>query len=245
MSAIAHWIEQHGINTVVIGLIRLHLEKILPPRSLWVPFELGRPLGAPNDSSQQHQVLLQALQMVETATPGQIVNFNEDDSRARLDDRWRAPDTDQCISVSAECAQLKPCHEKFVASKGRSSVGVSGIAIDLCAEIVDHVIDKAVPAKSPREGVSDLLMLRLAIDDLKAYYLEAALSETVSDNTGQTTSQGTGYPSSRQLHNWFWLDTFAGAQLRQLRENLLQSQSAKLAGLARLFFVPHRWRISP
>ena len=51
---------------------------------------------------------------------------------------------------------------------------------------------------SPREGYSAPLMLRFAIDDLKAYYLEAA------SGTG-------GKPSSRQLGDWFWNGTAAGA----------------------------------
>ena len=53
MSALAHMIEARGIATVVIGLVRPHLETIRPPRALFVPFELGRPLGAPEDAAFQ------------------------------------------------------------------------------------------------------------------------------------------------------------------------------------------------
>ncbi|MBT5161958.1 MAG: hypothetical protein HOL89_19300, partial [Alphaproteobacteria bacterium] len=49
MSALGHFLEEEGIATTIISLIRVHSEKVRPPRSLFVPFELGRPLGAPND----------------------------------------------------------------------------------------------------------------------------------------------------------------------------------------------------
>jgi len=245
VSAIAHWIEQYGITTIVVGLIRLHLEKMLPPRSLWVPFELGRPLGAPNDSVQQRQVLLKALQLVETATPGQIIDFDEDDSRSHSDDNWRAPQIGQHDCVVAECGQLKALHEKFVINNGRTSVGVSGISIGQCAELIDHVIEQAIPASSPRDEISDVLMLRLAIDDIKSYFIEAALWQSTSANRGQNRQTDIGYPSSEQLNAWFWIDTYTGAQLRQLREDLIQSENSKLEQLARRFIIPHRWRISP
>ncbi|MCH7711818.1 MAG: hypothetical protein IH903_09315, partial [Proteobacteria bacterium] len=51
--------------TTQISLIREHTEKIVPPRALWVPFELGRPFGAPDDSGFQKRVLLGALELLE------------------------------------------------------------------------------------------------------------------------------------------------------------------------------------
>ncbi|MEJ0068273.1 MAG: hypothetical protein WDO24_05580 [Pseudomonadota bacterium] len=49
-----------------------------------------------------------------------------------------------------------------------------------------------------------MLALRFAVDDLKAYYTEAAAA-------------GTAKPSSRQLGDWFWNETVAGAALFALR----------------------------
>lgn len=244
MSAIAHWIEQHGISTVVIGLIRLHLEKTLPPRSLWVPFELGRPLGAPTDSSLQHRVLLQALQLVETTTARQIVDFAEEDTRAMADPAWQAPQTAKSTTVRHECEALGKSHNQWVASTGRTSVGVTGLPIEQCADIIDHVIEHGVAPSSARDGISDVLMLRLAVDDIKAYYTEAALNSLASDNRSQSSGSRAA-PSSRQIDDWFWLATYAGTTLAQLREKLIVSDDARLEGFARRFIVPHRWRLSP
>jgi hypothetical protein len=49
VSALAHFSEEEGIPAVAIALIRPQAEKTRPPRALCVPFELGRPLGPPND----------------------------------------------------------------------------------------------------------------------------------------------------------------------------------------------------
>jgi hypothetical protein len=41
---------------VQISLVREHTEKINPPRALWVPFELGRPVGPPDEPAFQRRV---------------------------------------------------------------------------------------------------------------------------------------------------------------------------------------------
>ena len=64
MSALAHWLEEEGIATTLVALVRLHAEKMAPPRSLWVPFELGRPFGAPNAPDFQRRVLRSALEQL-------------------------------------------------------------------------------------------------------------------------------------------------------------------------------------
>ena len=40
MSALGHYLEEEGIATVAVVLIRPQAEKTKPPRALWVPFEL-------------------------------------------------------------------------------------------------------------------------------------------------------------------------------------------------------------
>jgi hypothetical protein len=37
---------------------------IKPPRSLFVPFNLGYPLGLPNESDLQHKVIASALELL-------------------------------------------------------------------------------------------------------------------------------------------------------------------------------------
>ena len=58
MSALGHYLEEEGIATVSISLIRPQTERTRPPRALWVPFELGRPLGPPSDPTVQRRVAI-------------------------------------------------------------------------------------------------------------------------------------------------------------------------------------------
>jgi hypothetical protein len=53
------------LATTQISLIKEHTLQVKPPRALWVPFELGRPLGVPNDAAWQTRVLQSALELIE------------------------------------------------------------------------------------------------------------------------------------------------------------------------------------
>ena len=61
MGGLAHYLEDEGVATTQISLIREHSEAMKPPRALWVPFELGRPLGAPSDAAFQRRVQRRAI----------------------------------------------------------------------------------------------------------------------------------------------------------------------------------------
>ena len=65
MGLVAAELEQNGISTVAIQLLRLVAEKVRPPRSLLVPFCHGYPLDTPNDPARQHAVIEAALKMLE------------------------------------------------------------------------------------------------------------------------------------------------------------------------------------
>ena len=65
MSGLAHYIEAEGIPTTSISLVRKHSEEMKPPRALAVPFELGRPFGAPNEPDFQRRVLRAVLDLLE------------------------------------------------------------------------------------------------------------------------------------------------------------------------------------
>ena len=65
MSALGHYLEERGLATAAISLIRPQTENTKPPRALWVPFELGRPFGPPSDPAFQRRVVLAALRLLE------------------------------------------------------------------------------------------------------------------------------------------------------------------------------------
>ena len=75
MGGLSIFFEEAGLSTTGISLIRINTEKVAPPRALWVPFELGRPLGAPSDPAFQRRVLVR-------------VSFPEPDASSRAE-IWR------------------------------------------------------------------------------------------------------------------------------------------------------------
>jgi hypothetical protein len=235
VSALGHYLEEEGIATVAVVLIRPQAENTKPPRALWVPFELGRPFGPPSDPAFQRRVVLVALGMlVEDGGPMRIIDFPDDDPRARPDPAWQPPFMSAAVAsgsaeslasrLEAEILLLQGAHRRSMEQHGRSTVGLSGLAIGDCARYVaDWLRGKAPP--SPRDRFSAPLILRFAVDDLKAYCLEAARS-------------GSAKPSSLQLTDWFWNETATGAAIHVLREVLQAHEDERLRLIVSNFMVP-------
>lgn len=237
MSALAHYLEDEGVPTVAISLIRPHTEKVRNPRSLWVPFELGRPMGTPNDAAFQKRVLAAALGMLE-ARPGPVMleDFPEDAPDAVDLPGWRppyelphvAPDMSDYAALSAalltEVAVVAPWHERFVAATRRSTVGVAGMRIEECVRYMAAFLTGAPPA-SPDPTMPAVQVLRFAIDDVKAFHLEAM-------------SAAPGLPSSRQMVDWFWDRSLAARTILALRNALTASEDKRSQAIGRGSLVP-------
>jgi len=234
VSALGHYLEEAGIATVAISLIRPQSENTKPPRALWVPFELGRPFGPPSDPAFQQRVILAALHMLERDNgPVVIEDFPDDDPRARPDPAWRPPPlpgfagdgsgATLAARLEREIPLLTAEHDAWQARHRRTSIGLSGLTMPAIGRYVGAWLEGEPPA-SPRDGFSALLTLRFAADDLKAYYLEAAA--------------GNAKPSSRQLGDWLWNDTAAGAAIVALRARGLASEDERLKAVLGNFMVP-------
>ncbi|MBZ0184614.1 MAG: hypothetical protein K8F91_00080 [Candidatus Obscuribacterales bacterium] len=61
---IARSLEESGISTVMISLLRQVTEKIKPPRVLEVPYGFGFPLGRPEDRPLQTKIIEACLNLV-------------------------------------------------------------------------------------------------------------------------------------------------------------------------------------
>ena len=70
-------IEREGIATVSITLLREVTSVIHPPRSLFVPFPMGYPLGTPHDPALQHRVIAAALALLNREDLPLLVNFDD------------------------------------------------------------------------------------------------------------------------------------------------------------------------
>lgn len=236
MSALAHYLEEEGVPTVAISLIRLHTEKIRPPRALWVSFELGRPLGPPRDAPFQTRVITAALRLLEAPGPVVLDDFPDDDPTARDVADWKPPfDTmageadlnDRARLASAleqEVLSIAPFHERFLASTGRTTIGLSGLSIEACASLLAASLNGAA-ASGSGSAASAVQTLRWAVDDLKAYYLEAMSADAA-------------ITSSRQMQAWFWDRTLVARLIIALRRQLLASEDKRGQAIGRMNLVP-------
>jgi len=203
VSALAHWLEEEGIATTLVALFRPHAERIAPPRALWVPFELGRPMGPPGDAAFQRGVLEACLRLLERDDgPSLIEDFPHDDPDAAADPHWRCPVAVTATDLPSEIEQVRPHYERARERFGRTTVGVSDVDVEAAAAYL-AAYAKDESAERPRGGMAPASLMRFCADDLKAFYLEAAGS-------------GEGTPSSRQLCDWFWRQTVAGRTLHAI-----------------------------
>ena len=84
MGLVQREIEKAGIPTVGISIVREYTEKVQPPRTVYVKWPFGHPLGEAGNIRQQRVVILEAFKVLYTATsPGEIVD---------LPFRWRRHD---------------------------------------------------------------------------------------------------------------------------------------------------------
>ena len=220
--------------TTGVSLIREHAEGMKPSRSLWVPFPLGRPLGSPDQPDFQRDVLLSALQLLETATETTLADYPHD-APTTGDDPWAcavalaplepANETealrDQLIE---EIRQLAPWHAESRKRRGRSTVGVSGASLDQVEELAMLLADFATGAE-PSEGEIDWnhpmpVRLKFASDDLRAFYHESA-----------TAQPGANYPTDADLNDWLFNRTLLGTVLRQIVGRMRESEDRRVAGL--------------
>jgi len=238
VGGLAHYLEDEGIATTQISLIREHTEIIKPPRALWVSFDLGRPLGIPNDPKFQISVLKHAFKLFEAESGPVLEDFPDD-----------APDTgnepvqiacpvnfkqkSEALSSTSQLAeqfadeidQMRSWYDIAHKKNNRTTVGVSGLSPDDIAGLFSGFIeDKTRMALLEDPALSG--KLRMGCEDIKAYYFEA-----VSAQPGQPTD-------SKSLANWFWGETTAALVINRVREICLEDTSGKMALLGKLLLVP-------
>jgi len=68
-------IEVAGIPTIGISIVRQYTEKVKPPRTIFLKWPFGHPMGEPGHIIQQRAVLRKAFEaLMEIKTPGTIID---------------------------------------------------------------------------------------------------------------------------------------------------------------------------
>ncbi len=252
MNALGHFFEDEGVATTGISLVREHTVGMQPPRFLWVPFELGRPLGAPNVPDFQRRVIVAALELFEAERGPILADFPEDVPRVSSSTHGDAETGLVCpISLPREepvathdlearalqeVEELAPWNDLARTTRGRTTVGLSGLEPSDMVRFLARFLDE-MPAGSGSESGSesenksyrsDLPLgeaFKLASEDLKAYCLEAA------------TAQPSGH-SARELATWFWQDTATGRLFRAIHAVCVDHADRSVRAIAKGALVP-------
>lgn len=236
MSAIGHYLESAGIATASISLIREHTEVMQPPRALWVPFPLGRPLGVPHNAAFQKKVL-RALLSLFARTSGPIVeDFPEDASSDPASASgemqgeacpvfFDSPSlrADESLDVLLnEINQLAPWQALAANRRGASAFGLAG-------QTPEALVRQLVAlTQSSTTHPSDWQTVKLAVDDLRTFYEEAAASQPAP-------------LESTALVAWLYTRTQLSRVLHKLRQLGLAHQDATVRQIADRLLIPRKF----
>jgi len=199
--------------------VREHTEIIRPPRALWVTFDLGRPMGIPDDPPFQRRVVKAALDLLARTDGPLIADYPEHVPEVTDFSGWACPINlapSQVDSLVAEIDRLATWYDRSVDALRRTTVGVSGLDMPAAGALVSRALDGDLP---------DAQALKEAIDDLRAYYLEAA-----------SAFPDPGTPATRK--KWFWDETRLAQAIVALQPKLAASADPQHKILANLTLIP-------
>ena len=228
---LARVFEAAGLVTVSLAMVREHVEKVKPPRALFVPYPFGFALGKPNDPELQHRVIAAALELVEKPQGPVLADFPEDEIPDNLPQSSGVARSSarEMTDAADEIAGLRSFYERWVDEHdGRTAVGLSGVPQrrwrGLVRFLEAYTRGEDVDMKERPANVSLPQFIRYCVDDLKAFYYEARMAQK---------------PSTREpdLHTWFWGETVIGQLIPAVGEHMQASDhpaaKAVAFGLAR------------
>ena len=228
MGALANFIERAGVATTSISLIRPQSERVGPPRALWVPYALGRPLGSAADPDFQKDVMRAAFELLATLTEPTIVDYEVEAPQEAEAGQWACPlnlapdeaDVSLAGRLAAEVERLRPWSMETRRHRGRTLFGASGAAedqVDEVAAALGHVAESGDLTKRPPGAVEwshemPLLVRHLA-DDVRTFYHEGIASQP-----------GASAPNHDALNDWIFGGTALGEVLTAVADHLTESE---------------------
>ncbi|MEL7207456.1 MAG: hypothetical protein AAGK32_04355 [Actinomycetota bacterium] len=241
MGALSHFIERAGVATTSISLIREQTEQVQPPRALWVPFALGRPLGSAADPEFQKDVIRAALGLLETATEPTIEDYPMEAPEEAGPGQWSCPlsldlDPDDTLAgrLAAEVDRLRPWSAQTRAERGRTLFGASGADVDQVDEVaaaLAHLAETGALTEHPPGPVEWAfempLLIRHLADDIRGFYHEAIAAQP-----------GPGAPNHDALTEWIFGGTVLGEVLTAIADHLTALDGEPMARLVRGFLIP-------
>ena len=182
-----------------------------------MPFELGRPLGVPNP------VIIHDFPEDAPQTDG-----NVDVLSCPVSFEYEETDTSDPLKARfiREIQAMHPWYEMALKNRNRTTVGGSSIEISSLGQFLYSFVVGSIP-ENPRDDVDISVTLKLAAEDLKAYYTEAV--------TSQPGQEGL---SSNALKEWFWNQTTAGSVMLELIKVCSKSEDERIRITGSHFIAP-------
>jgi len=224
--------EEAGLATVMIALVREHVDKVKPPRALYVPYPFGSPLGKPLDKEHQHRVLGASMELLGREVGPVLVDFDDptyieqggapaqySEISANLDSPTRAD-----VDPATETTRIRQYYIRWVEQhQGRTSVGATGITPSRFRGIVRFLEEyESVGNADMRERPPDVVLgewLRLCALDLRAMFWEAKMAM----QPGIT---------SEEINLWFWRETSTAYLLQRVKDRMEASDVESIVGAA-------------
>ena len=123
-----------------------------------------------------------------------------------------------------EIAELRSWYDLGLEKSGRTAV--SNFEPDSASGLLGGYI-LGDPPDIPGVDLPLAVALRLAAQDLKAFYFEAAISRPDAD-----------LPESTEFNRWFWNETAAGRVLKVVKERCLKEKDAALRMTGAMLLIP-------
>ncbi|MEM9564840.1 MAG: hypothetical protein AAGA93_19615 [Actinomycetota bacterium] len=226
--------------TTSISLVREQSEAVRPPRALWVPFDLGRPLGVAGDPEFQTEVMRAAFALLDTATEPTIQDYPVEAPTQAGPGAWTCPlslpasDAETLADrLEAEVARLSPWSAETRAARGRTLFGATGAGVEQVREVaaaLGSIADGGDVAAAPDVGIDWAfempVLIRHLADDLRTFYHEAVAAQP-----------GPGAPDHDALNEWIFGGTALGDTLQAVADHLGQADTP-MARLTRGFLIP-------
>jgi hypothetical protein len=224
---IARVLEERGLSTIAMSLVREHTVKIKPPRAVWVPFPFGMSIGHRNDIAEQRAVLDLAFSTLDAPAGPVLLDFVAAERRERAAP-LQASDVEveaqaRTIDLTGEVGAMRLRWEALLAGT-RSHVGASGVEPVQFGAMVRFLEDYAAGndaadfAGRPPE-VPVLQFIRYAVEDLRVMYAETRMREHPEE-------------AADDLQRWLLGSTALGVFMRALRDRMDASTDPKVKAAA-------------
>jgi hypothetical protein len=240
-------IENAGVATVSVSLVREFTEKVRPPRALWVPFPFGRPLGAPGNTKVQRQVIMKAFSLLSATRGPLIAEFTLDPEDEQLDAKYQTlgrkcgptgcslddllagnvsadeapreiPYGDNLQAVLDEIEALQPRHREYRDRRsGRTAVGASGCTPERIAEAARGI--DAFIRGTPLSRFDEGPGRELPEPFFSRLLIDDLKSFYMEARIEISPEEGA---NAALANDWFWLDTWAGRMIIAARDRFVE-----------------------